>query len=263
MSIDSGASVYNAISSTPSVSWGSLASDAQKVKDFFRNRRTQRAMDDNKDALGDALSKSDYAKAAEIATKAGDFERADNYAALANDLEQQKSNAAYQNALIGLKRDEVTAERADKAVSAHKEMQSDEIARNAAEQALWDLHQLGVDGKITKWNNETGGVFANSSGGGERIGKRQAALAALLPYTNLAAKKSGGSGINTLGEMMAYLGMPENATSAEIIGALPGIARKLGMESLFNGVPEKGAVEDGYVYLGGDPQDPNNWREVQ
>ena len=82
MAIESGASIYNAISNTPGVSWGSLATDAQKVKDFFRNRRTQRAMDEQKDALGDALAKSEYSKAAQIATKAGDFERADNYAAL-------------------------------------------------------------------------------------------------------------------------------------------------------------------------------------
>ena len=29
--------------------------------------------------------------------------------------------------------------------------------------------------------------------------------------------------------MMAYLGIPENATSTQIAGALPGVARKLGM----------------------------------
>lgn len=228
MAIDSGASVYNAISNTPGVSWGSLASDAQKVKDFFRNRKTQHAMDEQKDALGDALSKSDYAKAAEIATKAGDFERADNYAALANDLEKQKSNAAYQNALVGLRIADAQETARNKANKDAEDAKAAETSRHAAEQALLDLQALADSGDITKWNNETGGV--NMFGeGGKNIGKRQAALAALLPYTNFAAKKSGGSGINTLGEMMAYLGIPENATSTQIAGALPGVARKLGM----------------------------------
>jgi hypothetical protein len=26
------------------------------------------------------------------------------------------------------------------------------------------------------------------------------------------------------------------------------------------GAPEAGAVEDGYIFLGGDPGDPSNWR---
>ncbi|MCQ2574562.1 MAG: hypothetical protein MJ156_00455 [Alphaproteobacteria bacterium] len=114
-------------------------------------------------------------------------------------------------------------------VEKQEKMQKESEQKSAAKGALKDLNELAESGKITALNKATDN-WVLSKESSKNIGKREAALAALLPLTNSIARASGGSGINTLGEMMAYLGIPENATSAQIAGALPGISRKLGIE---------------------------------
>ena len=99
---------------------------------------------------------------------------------------------------------------------------------SAAADAIKKLNELSKGG-IGGWNNEADSRW-NSKTTANLLGEREAALSALIPITNAVAKASGGSGINTLGEMMAYLGVPENATSAQIAGALPGIIRKMPYE---------------------------------
>lgn len=103
--------------------------------------------------------------------------------------------------------------------------------REAAKQALRDLNDLANkkyhQGGIIQTNNEADDWWLSRESS-RAIGKREQALSALLPLTNSIARASGGSGINTIGEMLAYLGVPENATSAQLYGALPGLIRKLG-----------------------------------
>lgn len=99
----------------------------------------------------------------------------------------------------------------------------------AALDALHQLDAIGQSGKLWAGNNDTKDWWLRGSSS-ETIGKRDQALSALIPMTNAIARASGGSGINTVGEMMAYLGVPENATSAQIRGALPGMIKKLGLE---------------------------------
>lgn len=99
----------------------------------------------------------------------------------------------------------------------------------AALDALHQLDKIGQSEKLWAGNNDTKDWWLRGSSS-ETIGKRDQALSALIPMTNAIARASGGSGINTVGEMMAYLGVPENATSAQIRGALPGMIKKLGLE---------------------------------
>lgn len=113
-----------------------------------------------------------------------------------------------------------------------EQIQQQQNQKAAALDALHTLKDLGDSKKIWAGNNETTDFWLRGSSS-ENIGKREQALSALLPMTNSIARASGGSGINTLGEMMAYLGIPENATSAQIRGALPGIIKKLGLEEDF------------------------------
>lgn len=98
----------------------------------------------------------------------------------------------------------------------------------AAADALLTLYDLAESGEIKPLNNETG--FWGGAKAQQNIGKRQAAFSALLPITNQIAKASGGSGINTLPEMMAYLGMVDNSTSEQLKGALPGVVNKMPQE---------------------------------
>lgn len=103
--------------------------------------------------------------------------------------------------------------------------------REAAKQAIRDLNDLANktyhQGGIIQTNNEADDWWLSRESS-RAIGRREQALSALLPLTNSIARASGGSGINTIGEMLAYLGVPENATSAQLYGALPGLIRKLG-----------------------------------
>lgn len=112
-----------------------------------------------------------------------------------------------------------------KAKSAEEQAQQIQ-QREAAKEALKELADIAKGG-IGGWNNEADSRW-NSKKTARTLGRRDQALSALIPLTNTQAKASGGSGINTLGEMMAYVGLPENATSAQIEGALPGMINKLG-----------------------------------
>lgn len=113
--------------------------------------------------------------------------------------------------------------------------------KEAALNALKELQELSKGG-IGGWNNEADSRW-NSPETARKLGRREQALSALIPMTNSIAKASGGSGINTLGEMMAYLGVPENATSKQIEGVLPGLVKKLGLEEEFYGISK---VPDGF-----------------
>ena len=115
--------------------------------------------------------------------------------------------------------------------------------KEAAISAIKELKKLSRGG-IGGWNNEADSRW-NSPETARKLGRRDQALSALIPMTNAIAKASGGSGINTLGEMMAYLGVPENATSKQIEGVLPGLIKKLGLEDEIYG--KKPTVINGFT----------------
>lgn len=273
MGISSGADVYKALSETKSP-WGSFMDRMHGFQDFFQKRKenelqdkVQDAMDEKSGDLAAALGEQDYARAAKLATEAGDYERADAYARLANDKEQQQANIAYRNALLESQRFQLDQKAAEKAEKDAAEKAEQDRMRSSAVSAIRELKDLADSGAIWAGNNATGGMNLFGEGG-KAVGRRTAALSALLPMTNAIARSNGGSGINTVGEMMAYLGMPENATSAQIKGALPGLMTRLGItdadlaniDGSANNNMAVGAVVDGYVFLGGNPADPNNWR---
>jgi len=106
------------------------------------------------------------------------------------------------------------------------------VQKESALAALKELDDLAKHGGITSMNKSTDNWWLAGSSS-KNIGRREQALSALLPLTNAIARASGGSGINTLGEMLAYLGVPENATSKQLEGVLPGLVKKLGLESEF------------------------------
>lgn len=168
-----------------------------------------------------ALASGNIEEASGNAAAAGDMENAVKLAAAANDAKQR-------NAMLGIERAKLNATQSEKLLEAQKKAQADALARSAALKAVATLDELGTSGKINAMNKASDNWFLTGKSS-ENIGKRTAALASLLPFTNMAARASGGSGINTVGEMMAYLGIPENATSEQIKGALPGLKTKLGM----------------------------------
>ena len=153
---------------------------------------------------------------------------AQEQAKLDNEIDKQKATADYY-AGKNVDYSKLPVSALKEIAEKQEKMQKESEQRAAAQGALKDLYDLAQSGKINALSKSTDNWFLTKESS-KRIGKREAALASLLPLTNSVARASGGSGINTLGEMMAYLGMPENATSAQIAGALPGISRKLGIE---------------------------------
>lgn len=149
-------------------------------------------------------------------------------AKLDNEIDKQKATADYY-AGKNVDYSKLPVSALKEIAEKQEKMQKESEQKAAAQGALKDLYDLAQSGKINALSKSTDNWFLTKESS-KRIGKREAALASLLPLTNSVARASGGSGINTLGEMMAYLGMPENATSAQIAGALPGISRKLGIE---------------------------------
>ena len=63
--------------------------------------------------------------------------------------------------------------------------------------------------------------------------------------TAKVAHDAGISGINSVGEAMLYLGIPANATSAQIKGMLPGVIKKLGLEKEYY---QMSPIEDGLAF---------------
>lgn len=153
---------------------------------------------------------------------------AQEQAKLNNEIDKQKATADYY-AGKNVDYSKLPISALKEIAEKQEKMQKESEQKAAAQGALKDLYDLAQSGKIDALSKSTDNWFLTKKAS-ERIGKREAALASLLPLTNSVARASGGSGINTLGEMMAYLGMPENATSAQIAGALPGISRKLGID---------------------------------
>lgn len=113
-----------------------------------------------------------------------------------------------------------------------EQLKQEMIQEDAALDALRTLDELAKSGDIRSGNKQTSDWWLTSESS-RNIGRRDQALSALIPLTNKVARASGASGINTLGEMLAYVGLPENATSAQIEGALPGMIKKLGMAEKF------------------------------
>ena len=73
-------------------------------------------------------------------------------------------------------------------------------------------------------------------------GKTSAAVAAIAPAAIQRLKDAGVSGVNTLGEFMTYVGLPQNPTSEEIAAAVPIIADILGLENPYDSQMAEGTV---------------------
>jgi len=100
------------------------------------------------------------------------------------------------------------------------DVNSIDIAQKGIDQ-LAEVGKAGNIGVFTDWRRRHGltGWFDNDVE--TDMGKISSAVAAVAPRAIANLKKSGVSGINTKGEFMQYIGLPENPTSEQILGALP------------------------------------------
>lgn len=122
--------------------------------------------------------------------------------------------------------------RTEKKTEAEKKVASQEKDLKVATDAIDVLEKVANQGALTKF----GYAFDKFSPWGGKLhqiaqGQTTSAIAALGPVLLKKVKESGASGINTVGEAYLYIGLPENPTSAEIVGALPIIKKIIGIET--------------------------------
>lgn len=157
--------------------------------------------------------------------KQAQYEREDAVAKQAHDYKMAQIAAQNQAKL--------EADQLEKKAKAEKEEEAKKAAISAAENALADLQKLADENSLTSF----GSLRAKYSlwGGAEERkkakGRLAADIAAIGPLVLKKVKEAGASGINTVGEAMLYIGLPENPTSAEIAGALPILKKTLGIET--------------------------------
>lgn len=218
---------YNDIAQTKRP-FGSFRKGLDDWKGFFRTAKIDNAMDDATPDLADAVGSEDYAKAADIATRAGDHDRAMNYAKLANDKQAQLADASYRNAMVGLQRDKMNAAAAEKEeakAAAEQRKQSrvgniDETIR-VIEDNPWAFSSLGNNMVMRGL-----GLSGDRSARGEVYGRIAQEIQGL--QAELAANKVAASTMNSDQEGQRALGIladPSSATGSELIAALK-IAKK-------------------------------------
>ena len=112
------------------------------------------------------------------------------------------------------------------------EREKSQLARTRAEtqaiEGIKALQQLVDDDSLGNFNQSSWNIYPSDA---TRLaqGKLAGAIAAIAPLAIQRLKDSGVSGVNTIGEFMTYVGLPENPTSKQIEGALPLIMSSIGM----------------------------------
>lgn len=164
------------------------------MQDRLSRMAEQRKFDQQKELLG---IKNDY--------DAADFDRR---AALARDIAQIKAGG---NGLVNIN------------MGANGENGVD-----TAQMGLDVLKDVGDNGRVGAWTRLRRDLKLTSDQEEKDLGAITSAIGAIAPQAIAKLKAAGVSGVNTLGEFMTYVGLPEKPISTEIVGALPQIAAILG-----------------------------------
>lgn len=141
------------------------------------------------------------------------------------ELERQwdlkKLDRQYQNAL-GLQNAKAIMENQKNEANAVTTME------NAAA-GLAQLRDVADRDRVGPWTRMRNSLNFATNEQQQDLGRISSAVAAIAPTAIQKLKDSGVSGINTLGEFMTYVGLPENPDSQQIAGALPMISKTLGL----------------------------------
>lgn len=100
-----------------------------------------------------------------------------------------------------------------------------------AETGIAQLQDVADRGRIGPWTRFAQKMNLADSEQQNDFGRITSAIAAIAPLAIQNIRNAGVSGVNTLGEFMNYVGLPENPTSEEIQGALPMISQILGVRT--------------------------------
>lgn len=211
-----------------------LAGALSTYKDTYQNTR-DRAMQEaqqnlqqtKQDALANALKGGDEK---EIAAAYAEY---NPQAAMAQRLEDSKLSQQFKNQMALLDRKYQN----QRGLEALKQMYGGQGTggnnmQNAFDTAVAGINQLQTvadDGDIGPWTRMRQKLNTSSDKQDQDLGRISSSISAIAPAVIQRLKNAGVSGVNTLGEFMTYVGLPENPTSAEIQGALPMIKQILGI----------------------------------
>lgn len=104
------------------------------------------------------------------------------------------------------------------------------MAKETMQSSIQALEKLSNEDNLTYWDRTRASVGMGSTSTRLAEGELASAIAGIAPTAIQRLKSAGVSGVNTLGEFMTYVGLPENATNDQIRGALPLIKQIVGYE---------------------------------
>lgn len=104
------------------------------------------------------------------------------------------------------------------------------MAKETMQSSIQALEKLSGEDNLTFWDRARANVGMGSTSTRLAEGELASAIAGIAPTAIQRLKNAGVSGVNTLGEFMTYVGLPENATNDQIRGALPLIKQIVGYE---------------------------------
>lgn len=112
-----------------------------------------------------------------------------------------------------------------------KKAEEEEKSKQLAQEGINQLAEVAKNGNIgvfTNWRRERGLTGRKIE---RDLGKISSSVAAVAPRAISNLKAAGVSGINTKGEFLQYIGLPENPTSEQLMGAIPIMAQIAGVEN--------------------------------
>lgn len=116
------------------------------------------------------------------------------------------------------------------------QVEADAQSQKQAQDSLNDLYDVASKGNIGAWTDWRVKHKLSGAETEQDLGRLSAAVAGIAPRAIAKLKAAGVSGINTKGEFLQYIGLPENPTSEQIMGAIPMMAQIAGVE---NPIPQQ------------------------
>lgn len=113
----------------------------------------------------------------------------------------------------------------------------------AAQAGINQLADVGNRGNIGNLTRARMAMNLSTSEQEQDLGKMTSAIAAIAPTAIQRLKNAGVSGVNTLGEFMTYVGLPEKPTSEQIKGAIPLIAQVAGLQNPYSAAANNAAMK--------------------
>lgn len=225
---------------------GGLASGVDKIAGAFLKNRTNQGLASGLSQIqnGDwngginAIAQYDPQQAMAIFQKRQERQNAVDDAQADRDFRTKFLDQQFQNAkdLANLQNQKAMAladYKNNLTQNKEDEAQSIKNAQDAVN-LLYDISSKKDIGALTRQRQKFGVATDEQE---KQLGQISGAIAAIAPRAISKLKAAGVSGVNTLGEFMTYVGLPENATAMQISGALPMIAQIAGVQMPQNAAP--------------------------